>query len=120
MRPFAFPIVHAGLRKRSSMQVNLRRHPIAVASLAALLAGALPFAAAAGTSVEARAAKQAATGDTTDRLIVKYRSGAATVLDAGKLGPAQVSAGKRGVQLKPLRITSQGSHVMRLDHAMSV
>jgi serine protease len=62
----------------------------------------------------------------TDRLIVKYRDmQGATSLSAGamaadRLSTLQAQAARHGVQLKHLRNTALGAHVLKLDRRLSV
>jgi serine protease len=105
------------------MRHPLRRHRVAVASLTALMASTLPLAAQAGSADTGAVAQRARTtiGSTTDRMIVKYRDTAgAAALGAQALGRAQASASRVGSQLKPLRITAQGAHVLALDRHIAV
>jgi serine protease len=67
-----------------------------------------------------------ATPAPTDRLIVKYRDmQGATSLSAGalsvdRLSALQTQAAQHGVQLKHLRNTALGAHVLKLDRRLSV
>jgi serine protease len=109
--------------KENHMRLHLRRHRVAVASVTALMASTLPLAAQAGSADTGAVVQRAKTtiGSTTDRMIVKYRDTAgAAALGAQALGKAQASASRVGSQLKPLRITAQGAHVMALDRHIAV
>ncbi|MEY8688246.1 MAG: hypothetical protein AB9M53_00005, partial [Leptothrix sp. (in: b-proteobacteria)] len=63
----------------------------------------------------------AAPTESTDRLIVKYRSrtGAST-LDAAALTSARVAGNRAGVQLSHLRRTDLGAHVLRVNRRLSL
>jgi serine protease len=104
-----------------------RRHPIAAASLGALLACTLPGPAGAGQALPAAASaadpasalRRAAPA--TDRLIVKYRgtaTAASAQQDGTRLNAASLSAARAGAAVTRLRITAQGAHVLRLDRRL--
>ena len=67
------------------------------------------------------AAAQALAADTTDRIIVKYRTAPATALaQSAQLHGADLPAARLGVTLSHLRTTALGSQVLKVDRRMSI
>jgi serine protease len=60
-------------------------------------------------------------GDSTDRLIVRYRNRTSNdVIDAATLGSADRAARRAGATVRHLRRTGSGSHVLQLDRRLSL
>ena len=88
-----------------------------VASAATVFCAFSACAAAADGSVNSGTA--AAPAPTTDRMIVKYRSGTTPFLTRHALAAASVAANRQGVQMNHLRTTTNGAHVFQLSQAMT-
>jgi serine protease len=88
------------------------------------VAGALACspAAFAGGAPDDDAALQAAITGHTDRLIIQYRPGTAAWAhaDAQAMAHAHEAVNRAGVQMRYLRSTASGTHVMKLDRLLDV
>ncbi len=103
------------LRRKSTL-TGLGVALVMAAPLSALAGG--PIDAASGAPTIARAAANA---NVTDRLIVKYRStGTKSSVDAGAMQAASKVAARRSMNLKHVRATALGSHVLQLDRSVSL
>jgi len=90
--------------------------------LAALMAAPGAFAASA-EDADAQAALEAAIAGHTDRLILKFRPGTLAALrgaDTQALARVHEAVQRAGVQMRHLRTTALGAHVMKLDRLLTV
>ncbi len=72
-------------------------------------------------AMQPEGAPPTALGETTDRLVVKYRHRTSSdVVDAGTLQSAERAAGRAGALVRHLRRTGSGSHVLKLDRRLGV
>ncbi len=94
--------------------------------LAVALCSAVPAVQAGGAGPQVLAAQQQAAAamasESTDQLIIKYRAGtaAAARADLQTLSAAHATVNRAGAQMRTLRQTAAGAHVMKLDRRMGV
>jgi len=95
---------------------------LAVLAPAAAIAGGMQLSV--GPTMSAAGAGQ---GETTDRMIIKYRdaqqlhrSAAAAPVAGERMAGLMTAASQRGVQMSHLRNNALGAHVMKLDKRLSV
>ena len=119
------PTFARALSRSLSQALRVSRAPLAAAAATVVTAAGLGLTAAAqagGPDASAAGAMPAASARAapTDRLIIKYRKDTAAQArpDLQTMSDAHTVLNRAGVQMRPLRRTAHGAHVMKLDHRL--